>query len=81
MALEIETWIVDHNFFPAPINQRLLEALDNPLVVPELSRFNVELNCEPLPLEGDALDARGMTRCRRSGAIATTSPIVSTPIW
>ncbi|MCC2104244.1 MAG: hypothetical protein KDJ20_09495, partial [Hyphomicrobiales bacterium] len=32
-----------------------LEALDDPLVVPELSRFNVELNCEPLALSGDVL--------------------------
>jgi gamma-glutamyl:cysteine ligase YbdK (ATP-grasp superfamily) len=55
LGFEIETWIVDHNYFPAPINRQLLDALDNPLVVPELSRFNLELNCDPLPLEGDAL--------------------------
>jgi hypothetical protein len=55
IGFEIETWIVDHNYFPASINQQLLEALDNPLVVPELSRFNLELNCDPLPLQGDAL--------------------------
>lgn len=55
IGFEIETWIVDHNYFPASINQHLLEALGNPLVVPELSRFNLELNCDPLPLEGDAL--------------------------
>lgn len=55
LGFEIETWIVDHNYFPASINQQLLEALDNPLVVPELSRFNLELNCDPLLLEGDVL--------------------------
>lgn len=55
LGFEIETWIVDHNYFPASINQQLLETLANPLVVPELSRFNLELNCEPLPLRGDAL--------------------------
>jgi hypothetical protein len=55
LGFEIESWIVDHNYFPASINQQLLEALDNPLVVPELSRFNLELNCDPLPLQGDAL--------------------------
>jgi hypothetical protein len=55
IGFEIETWIVDHNYFPASINQELLAALDNPFVVPELSRFNLELNCEPLSLEGDAL--------------------------
>ncbi len=55
LGFEVETWILDHNYFPAPINQRLLEVLANPLVVPELSRFNLELNCDPLILEGDAL--------------------------
>ncbi|WP_363349211.1 hypothetical protein [Methylocystis echinoides] len=55
LGFEVETWIVDHNYFPASINQLLLETLANPLVVPELSRFNLELNCDPLPLEGDAL--------------------------
>ncbi len=57
IGFEIEAWIVDHNYFPASINQQLLAALDNPLVVPELSRFNLELNCEPLELGGDALGA------------------------
>ncbi len=66
LGFEIETWIVDHNYFPASINQQLLEALNNPLVVPELSRFNLELNCDPLPLEGDAL-------ARASDAL--------TPLW
>jgi hypothetical protein len=55
IGFEIETWIVDHNYFPSSINQQLLAALDDPLVVPELSRFNLELNCAPLALEGDAL--------------------------
>lgn len=57
IGFEIETWIVDHNYFPASINEELLTAMDNPMVVPELSRFNLELNCEPLRLEGDALGA------------------------
>lgn len=55
LGFEIETWIVDHNYAPSSINQRLLETLDSPYVVPELSRFNVELNCDPLPLERDTL--------------------------
>jgi gamma-glutamyl:cysteine ligase YbdK (ATP-grasp superfamily) len=56
LGFEIEAWIVDHNYFPTSINQSLLAAIDHPLVVPELSRFNVELNCEPLALTGDVLD-------------------------
>lgn len=56
LGFEIEAWILDHNYFPAPINRQLLDTLSHPLVVPELSRFNIELNCEPIPLAGDALD-------------------------
>lgn len=52
---ELECWLVDHNYFPAPINQSFLTRLNNPLVVPELSRFNVELNSVPLPLRGNVL--------------------------
>jgi gamma-glutamylcysteine synthetase len=54
---ELESWLVDHNYFPAPINQTFLARLNNPLVVPELSRFNVELNGAPLPLRGNVLSA------------------------
>jgi hypothetical protein len=56
LGFEIECWILDHNYFPASINQRLLKTLAHPLVVPELSRFNVEFNCEPLPIKGDVFD-------------------------
>lgn len=55
VGFEIETWIVDHNYAPSSINQDVLETLNHPLVVPELSRFNLELNCEPFRLTGDAL--------------------------
>jgi gamma-glutamyl:cysteine ligase YbdK (ATP-grasp superfamily) len=55
LGFEVESWILDHNYFPSPINQQLLEAMADPQVVPELSRFNIELNCEPLPLTGDVL--------------------------
>lgn len=55
VGFEIEAWLLDHSFFPNPVNEQFLEALSHPLVVPELSRFNVELNCEPLKVAGDVL--------------------------
>ena len=54
-GFELEAWLVDHNFFPLPRNQEYLTRLNNPLVVPELSKFNVELNGTPQPLAGRAL--------------------------
>ncbi|MCZ7655930.1 MAG: hypothetical protein M5R42_19185 [Rhodocyclaceae bacterium] len=52
---ELEAWLLDHAHFPYSINEAFLTRLNHPLVVPELSRFNVELNGAPLPLRGDAL--------------------------
>ena len=43
-GFELEAWLLDHGFHPVPRNAELLEALESPDVVPELSRFNVELN-------------------------------------
>jgi len=57
IGFELEAWLVDHGLLPAPINEAYLAALDDPLVVPELSRFNVELNGTPLPLRSDAFSA------------------------
>ncbi len=54
-GFELEAWLLDHNFFPLPRNEEYLSRLDYPLVVPELSRFNVELNGTPQALKGGAL--------------------------
>ncbi len=54
-GFEIEAWLVDRQGRPAPLNRVFLEQLADPLVVPELSVFNIELNTPPLPLCGDAL--------------------------
>ncbi|HRZ24246.1 MAG TPA: glutamate-cysteine ligase family protein [Candidatus Contendobacter sp.] len=54
-GFEIEAWLVDRHGQPAPLNRVFLERLADPLVVPELSLFNIELNTPPLPLHGDVL--------------------------
>ncbi len=54
-GFELEAWLLDHNFFPLPRNEDLLQRLASPLVVPELSRFNVELNGTPQPMCAGAL--------------------------
>jgi hypothetical protein len=53
-GFELESWLVDHNYFPSPTNETYLARLNDPLVVPELSKFNVELNGTPQTLRGDA---------------------------
>jgi len=52
---ELEAWMVDDAFEPVPRNDEFLQKLDNPLVVPELSKFNLEFNGPPVDLVGGAL--------------------------
>jgi len=54
-GFEVEAWLTDRVFDPAPVNKDFLELLQDPMVVPELSAFNVELNTEPQFLAGRAL--------------------------
>jgi hypothetical protein len=73
-GLELEAWLIDRNALPAPQNQAFLSAMDDPLVVPELARFNVELNVAPQPLHGGALSRlqqdlqRTWDRCQATAA-------------
>lgn len=55
IGLELEVWLIDHNFFPAPHNQSFLERLADPSVVAELSQFNIEINAPVERLEGSGL--------------------------
>jgi hypothetical protein len=57
VGFEVEACLVDRNFFPVPENEAFLEKLSHPFVVPELSRFNIELNGTPQPATG-----RGLSR-------------------
>jgi hypothetical protein len=54
-GVEIEGWLLDRHYFPVADNQRFLALLGDPLVVPELSRFNIEMNCQPRVLAQDVL--------------------------
>lgn len=56
-GLEIEAWLIDGEGLPAPVNSRFLTLLNDPMVVPELARFNFELNVTPQPLADGALSA------------------------
>ena len=54
-GFELEAWLIDKACQPAGINEAFLKRVDNPLVVPELSTFNVEMNTPPAALQGSAL--------------------------
>ena len=44
----LETWLIDLDCHPLPHNEVYLERMDSPLCLPELSRFIVEFNTEPV---------------------------------
>lgn len=54
-GFELEAWLVDEHCRPVPRIEDLIAEMGSALVVPELSKFNFELNCPPQPLEGKSL--------------------------
>ncbi|MFO7603732.1 MAG: glutamate-cysteine ligase family protein [Gammaproteobacteria bacterium] len=56
-GFELESWLVDAEGLPAPLNQAFLQRLDSPLASPELAAFNVEVNSVPRVLQGHVFTA------------------------
>lgn len=56
IGVELEAWLIDHNFFPAPHNQSFLARLGDPEVVAELSQFNIEVNAPVCTISGRGLE-------------------------
>lgn len=52
LGFEVESWLLDYNYYPNPINEAFLSSFANEDAIPELSKFNVELTCPPRKLEG-----------------------------
>lgn len=45
-GLELEAWLTTQDFVPSPEGPKFIESVDHPFVVPEISKFNFELNTE-----------------------------------
>jgi hypothetical protein len=82
IGFEAEACLLDRDLCPAPRNEELLGKLKHPLVVPELSRFNIELNGTPQRAAGHGLrrleaelDAT-WRHCLETGRDIDTSPIM-----
>ena len=55
IGAEQELVLIDRSGRPAPINEQVLERLDDKRFTTELGRFNVECNVEPLAFRDDCL--------------------------
>ncbi|MFP4061731.1 MAG: glutamate-cysteine ligase family protein [Halochromatium sp.] len=74
-GFELEAWLIDRrDQTPAPVIDAFLEQVQDPLIVPELARFNLELNSTPEPLAGKALSRlhaeleRTLAHCQTAAA-------------
>jgi hypothetical protein len=57
IGAELEVDLVDAEHRPLPLNRSVLRAALDPRVTLELSRFNLEINTRPVPLEGAPLSS------------------------
>ena len=55
IGAEQELFLVDERWQPAPIAEEILQRNDDPRLVSELTRFNLEFNLDPLVFAGDCL--------------------------
>ncbi len=51
-GFEMEAWLIDRNYQPAPLNDEFFARCRTPMIVPELAKFNIEYNVEPQHLKG-----------------------------
>ena len=54
-GLELEAWLIDKQFKPAAINEEFFNQANSNYLTPELAKFNIELNVDPLPLKTSVL--------------------------
>ena len=54
-GIELELWLINASSQPAPANDSILDEMNDPRIVPELARFNLEINTDAYLLKGDAL--------------------------
>ena len=48
VGFEVEAWLIDLDCYPLPHNESFLDRFNSPLCLPELSRFNIEFNTDPV---------------------------------
>lgn len=51
-GFEVEAWLLDQDLAPTPVNTFFLNALNDPMATHELAKFNIELNNQPMVLNG-----------------------------
>lgn len=55
IGVEQELALIDKHFQPAPVNNKILNKLNDPHFTTELAKFNLEINLDPLEFVGSCL--------------------------
>ena len=72
IGAEQELCLVDGDWHPAPMAMEVLASIDDPLIVNEYARFNLEINLSPQDFKGDCL-ARMERQLKQKLAIVETA--------
>jgi hypothetical protein len=59
-GFELEAWLVDEDFRPAPVNDRFMKFVDSALVVPELAMFTVSVEAVRQDCLGCLMERRAL---------------------
>ena len=57
IGAELEVYLADNNFLPAPVNEQLLKSFNHPQLTEELNRYNLEFNLSPVEANGSPFAA------------------------
>jgi len=85
IGAEQEMFLVDSSWRPAPVATQVLETLRDPHFTPELARFNLELNIDPILFGGRCLSTMettllGLLERAREAAAGAGATVVLTGI-
>lgn len=80
-GFELEAWLTDERHLPAPVNEEFLSRMPSSLVVPELAKFNFEINSTPQNVTGNVFTAfekelrEVWTACEQHTASLSAQPL------
>ncbi|MEE4661247.1 MAG: glutamate--cysteine ligase [Halieaceae bacterium] len=57
IGAELEVYLADTEYAPAPVNEALLSMANHPQLTPELNQYNLEFNLSPVAAQGAAFGA------------------------
>ena len=83
IGAEQELCLIDQSFRPAPLAEEILQDLNDDHFTTELAKFNLEINLDPLMMQGDCLTQlfqslqEAIEKCRKSAEKWNSAPLLT----